>query len=159
VVVIGKGLGNGYPVSAVAMTGAIADQLENSAFHYAQSHQNDPLGCAIAKEVITIFQEDGLVERSNRVGTYFLDELRKLGEQHHLIKEVRGRGLMIVLELEGNDEQFSVVSLYRALLARGFLVGYTPAANLLRFYPALTIDQADIAQLLEHLDHILEELL
>ena len=88
-----------------------------------------------------------------------MDELKKLGERHHLIKEVRGRGLMIGLELEANDERFSVASLYRDLLARRFLVGYTPAANLLRFYPALTIDKKDIAQLVENLDHILEELL
>jgi acetylornithine aminotransferase len=158
VVAIGKGLGNGYPVSAVAMTDGVADKIENSDFRYAQSHQNDPLGCAVAREVITIFQEDGLVERSNRVGTYFLHELRKLGERHRLIKEVRGRGLMIVLELEANDERFSVASLYRDLLARRFLIGYTPAANLLRFYPALTIDEEDIAQLVENLNHILEEL-
>jgi acetylornithine/N-succinyldiaminopimelate aminotransferase len=158
VVAVGKGLGNGYPVSAVAMTGVIADRLENSAFRYVQSHQNDALGCAIAREVITIFQEDGLVERSKRLGTYFLDELKKLGERHHLIKEVRGRGLMIVLEIEGNDEPFSVTSIYHALLTRGFLVGCTPTANLLRFYPALVMDQEDIAQLLENLDQILEDL-
>ena len=63
---------------------------------------------------------------------------------------------MIALEFEGSDERFSVTSVYRGLLKRGFIVGYNPAANLLRFYPALTIGEEDIAQLLENLDHILE---
>jgi len=49
IVCLGKGLGNGYPVSAVAMGQSIAEKSENSGFRYAQSHQNDPLGCAVAK--------------------------------------------------------------------------------------------------------------
>jgi len=156
VIAMGKGLGNGYPVSAVVMTRGIADRLENSGFRYAQSHQDDPLGCAIAREVITVIREEGLVERSDRVGTRFLRELEHLGERHDIVKEARGRGLMIALEFEDSDERFSVTSVYRELLKRGFIVGYNPAANLLRFYPALTIGEEDIAQLLENLDHILE---
>jgi len=159
VIALGKGLGNGYPVSAVVMIHDIADRLENSAFRYAQSHQNDPLGCAIAKQVVTVIREDELVERSNRVGTRFLHELGHLGERHDIVREVRGRGLMIAMEFEGNYEHFSVTSVYRELLERGFLVGYNPAANLLRFYPALTIGEEDITQLLENLDHILESAL
>jgi len=158
IIALGKGLGNGYPVSAVVMTHDIADRLDNSAFRYAQSHQNDPLGCAIAKEVVTVIGEDGLVERSNRVGTYFLHELEHLEKRHDIVKEVRGRGFMIAMEFESNDEHFSLTSVYHELLERGFLVGYKPAANLLRFYPALTIREEDIAQLLENLDHILEVL-
>ncbi|NIO67796.1 MAG: aminotransferase class III-fold pyridoxal phosphate-dependent enzyme, partial [Anaerolineae bacterium] len=158
IVALGKGLGNGYPVSAVVMTHDIADSLDNSAFRYVQSHQNDPLGCAIAKEVVTVILEDRLVERSNRVGKYFLHELEHLEERHDIVKEVRGRGLMIAMEFESNDEHFSLASVYHELLERGFLVGYKPATNLLRFYPALTIREKDIAQLLENLDHVLEAL-
>lgn len=158
IVAIGKGLGNGYPVSAVVMTHDIADTLENSGFRYVQSHQNDPLGCAIAKEVVTVLREEGLVERSNRVGVHFRQELEHLAERHDIVKEARGRGLMIGMELEGNNEHLSVTSVYRGLLERGFLVGYSPVANFLRFYPPLTIGEEDIAQLLENLDHILEVL-
>jgi acetylornithine aminotransferase len=63
-VALGKGLGNGYPVSAVAMQQKIAHELEGKAFKYAQSHQNDPLGCAVAAEVISIMEQNNLVERS-----------------------------------------------------------------------------------------------
>ncbi len=65
---------------------------------------------------------------------------------------------MIAMEFESNDEHFSLASVYHELLERGFLVGYKPATNLLRFYPALTIREKDIAQLLENLDHVLEAL-
>ncbi len=155
IVALGKGLGNGYPVSAVAMTGEIADRLEDSGFHYAQSHQNDPMGCAVAKEVITVIQEEGLVERSNRVGAHFLQELGRLEERHDVVKQVRGRGLMIAIEFQDDDDHFSLNSVYHELLKSGFIVGYKPTANLLRFYPPLTIKENDVAQLLEALDNIL----
>jgi acetylornithine aminotransferase len=156
VVAVGKGLGNGYPVSAIAMSHDVADRLENSAFRYVQSHQNDPLGCAVASQVLTVIRDDGLIERSERIGTHFLHELRHLGEQRDVVKEVRGRGLMIAMEFEGHDKGFSAASAYRKLLEGGFIVGYNPAANLLRFYPPLIIGEEDVTQLLESLEHVIK---
>jgi acetylornithine aminotransferase len=156
IVALGKGLGNGYPVSAVAMTREVAERLEDSPFHYAQSHQNDPLACAIAKEVIAVVREEGLVERSDRVGARFLRKLERVGQRHGVVKEVRGRGLMMAMEFGSHDGGFSLDSLYRELMERGFLVGYKPVANLLRFYPALIIGEGDIAPFLENLDRVLE---
>ena len=95
-----------------------------------------------------------MIERSDRVGTRFLHELRRLGERYDSVKEVRGRGLMMVMEFE-DDEHFSLDSVYHGLLERGFIVGYKPTANLLRFYPPLTIGKDDVARLLENLDHVL----
>jgi acetylornithine/N-succinyldiaminopimelate aminotransferase len=156
IVSIGKGLGNGYPVSAIAMKRNIAEKLENSGFHYVQSHQNDPLGCAIAKEVIATFREGNWVERGNVVGTYFLDGLKQLEEKYDIVKEARGRGMLLALEFHPH-ERFSAETAYHALLERGFLVGYSPAGNILRFDPALTISKDDIVLLLKNLDHILKE--
>jgi acetylornithine/N-succinyldiaminopimelate aminotransferase len=155
VVALGKGLGNGYPVSAVAMTRDVAARLADSGFHYAQSHQNDPLGCAVAREVVAVIREQGLVERSERVGAHFLQELGHLAERHGAVEEVRGRGLMIAMELEGGDGGPSVLSVYRELLERGFIVGCKPGANLLRFYPPLIIGEEDIGGLVESLDSVL----
>lgn len=155
IVAVGKGLGNGYPVSATALSRDVALALEGDGLRYAQSHQNDPLGCAVAQEVLAVMREEALVERSCRMGAAFLAALNELGQRHALIKEARGRGLMIVLEFWPAGEELSVTSLYRRLLERGFLVGYTPAANLLRFYPALTIDEDDITRLVAALDEIL----
>ena len=157
IVALGKGLGNGYPVSAVTLTSDVARRLEDSSFHYAQSHQNDPLGCAVAREVITVLREDALVERSARVGTYLLQELQRLRERHDVVKDVRGRGLMIALEFRDDDKVSFATLTYRRLLEHGFLVGCKPAFNTLRFYPPLTIGKDDIARLLEELDRFLEQ--
>lgn len=150
-VALGKGLGNGYPVSAVAMRRSIGVDLEASGFHYAQSHQNDPLGCAVAKEVLAILRDERLVERSARVGAWFLHELEALAARHDAVRQVRGRGLMLVMEFEP-DSRPSVVDVDRALLGRGFLVGCKPQANLLRFYPPLVIEEEEIRSLLAALD-------
>ena len=157
IVSLGKGLGNGYPVSAVAMRADVAEDLENSAFHYAQSHQNDPLGCAVAKEVITVFREGNWVEKGNELGNYFLNELGRLAYKHAVIKEARGRGMLLGLEFRPHD-RITAASMYRALLEKGFLVGYYyPVGNILRFDPSLTIEKENILRLIECLDQILEQ--
>lgn len=155
-VALGKGLGNGYPVSAVAMRPAIADALLSSGFHYAQSHQNDPMACAVATTVLEVLREEGWVERSRTLGKRFLGRLRELADRHPAsITEVRGRGLMAVLELSAETERDPVTPVFERLLKQGILVGCKPAARLLRFYPPLTIAEDEIERLLAALDEIL----
>lgn len=154
IVSLGKGLGNGYPVSAVAMNQEIAHKVEASGFRYAQSHQNDPLGCAVAREVIAALREGNWIERGNVVGAEFLQALKQLAAKHALVKEARGRGMLLGLELHPR-ENFSVTTAYRALLDNGYLVGYYPAGNMLRLTPALTIETQDITRFVECLDGIL----
>jgi acetylornithine/N-succinyldiaminopimelate aminotransferase len=155
IVAVGKGLGNGYPVSVVAMEPEVAAKLEASGLYYAQSHQNDPLGCAVAKEVIAVFREENWVERGSALGAYFLEGLKRLEEKHELVKEARGRGMLLGLELHPH-EVFSARVAYHMLVEQGFLVGYSPAGNILRFDPALTIEKDDITQLLSCMDGLLE---
>jgi acetylornithine/N-succinyldiaminopimelate aminotransferase len=155
IVALGKGLGNGYPVSAVAMRGDIGNRLEQGGLQYAQSHQNDPLGCAVVKEVIATLREEKWIERGNAVGAHFLEGLQHLAARHSVVKEARGRGMLLGLELYPSD-RLTVQAVYRSLQEEGFLVGYYPAGNLLRFDPALTIDRKDINQLLDCLDSILQ---
>jgi acetylornithine/N-succinyldiaminopimelate aminotransferase len=153
-IALGKGLGNGYPVSAVAMRHTIGKALEAGGFHYAQSHQNDPMGCAVAKEVLAILRDERLVERSADVGKWFLQELESLAARHDLVRQVRGRGLMLALELYP-DSRPALRDIYHHLLDRGFLVGCKPAASLLRFYPPFVIGEDEIRGLLAALDLVL----
>ena len=69
-IAIGKGIGNGYPVSVAAINQATIKELENKHFKYMQSHQNDPLGAAVTHEVIQIIKEDKLLENSARKRKY-----------------------------------------------------------------------------------------
>ncbi|RLC64518.1 MAG: hypothetical protein DRI48_07595 [Chloroflexi bacterium] len=137
------------------MKRSIAEQLESSGFRYVQSHQNDPLGCSVAREVIAILSQENWVERGNVMGEYFLEGLKQLEEKHDVVKEARGRGMLLGLELQPQGS-LSVQSVYEALLEYGFLVGYYSAGNVLRFDPALTVEKEDVASLLESLDRILE---
>ena len=154
IVAVGKGLGNGYPVSAVALRLEVAEKLEQSGFHYAQSHMNDPLGCAVVRAVIKLFHEGQWVEKGNAVGQFFLDALKRLEQKYTLVKEARGRGMLLGLELHPH-KNLSAASAYRALLVKGFLVGYYPAGNLLRFDPPLTMEYDSVLRLVEGLDAIL----
>lgn len=154
IVTLGKGLGNGYPVSGVAFSRTVAEIVERTRLRYAQSHQNDPLGCAVAKEVIRVMQEDGLVERGAEVGRFFLDGLSRLADQHPGVKEARGRGMLLALEFEPGG-RYPVDQAFHDLLAEGFLVGYYPAGNILRFDPALTMEMESIQALLACLDSLL----
>lgn len=157
IIAIGKGLGNGYPVSVVVMTNNIADQLEKDGFRYAQSHQNDPLGCAVANEVISVLKEEGLIDRSKKIGTYFLHELDSLKDKYELIKEVRGKGLMIAVEFINSNNYFSLPKLFQELWNSGFIIGFKPAANIIRFFPPLIISEEKIKKFLGKFETLLSE--
>ena len=112
-------MGNGYPVSAVAMTLDCAEKLERSGFHYAQSHQNDPLGCAVAREVIAVLREENWVERGDAIGAYFLDGLKELQKKYDVIKDVRGRGMLLAVAFHPH-KIISADWVFHELLERDF---------------------------------------
>jgi len=151
IVSIGKGLGNGYPVSSVAITGEVADLFDKSPFRYAQSHQNDPLGCAVGLEVINVFDDEGLILKGFQKGLYFKDALIELQAKHKdIIKEVRARGLMIALEFNAD---VSAENIYLQLIDHGLLVGCKE--NVLRFMPPMIIEEFQIDKLVNTIDEII----
>lgn len=130
-VAMGKGIGNGYPVSVAAMNRATVDELEAKPFHYAQSHQNDPLGAAVVKEVIDVIEEHDLIADAARKGELFLRQLRGVVDGA-IALAVRGRGLMFAVNLV--DEK-ATDEIHSRLTANGFLVGNRSTA--LRIDPPL----------------------
>jgi acetylornithine/N-succinyldiaminopimelate aminotransferase len=158
IIAFGKGLGNGYPVSAVAMKKEIATELENNKFRYVQSHQNDPLGCAVASEVIRIIREGDLVTRSHKLGSQLTNLLTELQNRFPFIKEVRSRGLMIGMEFSKPQNDFNVELVFNEMLKRGFVIGYNPDADLIRFLPPLTIEEGEIEAVAKNLNIVLEKL-
>jgi len=156
IVSFGKGIGNGHPVSVIALTKSIADKAEKSDFRYAQSHQDDPLGCAVVNEVIDVIKSNGYIERSAQMGLILENELKSLLEKHKCIKEVRGIGLMYVMEFWRNDN-LPLEKIHQELFDMGYIVGVTvtPAVNLLRFYPPLTIEESHIRGITKAIDSIL----
>jgi len=80
-------------------------------------------------------REEGLVERSAEIGEFISQKLEKLATRHGMVREIRGRGLMQAAEFEADKKGFALRDVFDKLLVRGFLVGYKPAGNLLRFLP------------------------
>jgi acetylornithine aminotransferase len=113
--------------------------MNRTEFRYAQSHQNDPLGAAVVEKVIEVINDEKLIQRSDDYGNYFLDKIEKIKDSSNIIKEVRGRGLMIAIELNTNAE-----TVQKELLKRKFIVAKRFGQETLRLDPALTIKENDI---------------
>ena len=150
-VAIGKGLGNGYPVSALAINRETAGDLEQGTFKYVQSHQNDPLGAAVAREVITVLATDGLISRAAIFGEKFLQELQTLTNSKH-ITEVRGRGLMFAVDFA---ERAVGDRTYDQLLEMGYIV--CNRGGMFRIDPPLMIEEADFIGFVEEFRGLLAE--
>jgi acetylornithine/N-succinyldiaminopimelate aminotransferase len=151
IVSVGKGLGNGYPVSCVTISKEVSGLFDMAPFRYAQSHQNDPLGCAVGLAVINTFDEEGIIQQSFEKGKYFEIRLLEL-QSHHKdkIKEVRARGLMLALELA---PEIKAEDIYLQLIDKGYLVGQKE--NVLRFMPPFIMEEGLMIQLINTLDNLL----
>jgi acetylornithine/N-succinyldiaminopimelate aminotransferase len=149
-VALGKGLGNGYPVSALAVSEKAARALEDKSFYYQQSHQNDALGCRVALEVIQALSSQDLINRSAVLGKKLGGMLKNLSLEYELIKEIRGKGLMISIEFKGAGDQ-PAAQIHDQLFNRGYLVSLRRGHNTLRIDPPLNIDE-------KHLDNFIAEL-
>jgi acetylornithine aminotransferase len=151
IVSVGKGLGNGYPISGVSITSETTYLFDKFPFRYAQSHQNDPLGCAVGLEVIKVFDDFELIDKCSKIGKYFNDQLLILQSKHkNHIKEIRARGLMIALEF---DSKINAENVYLQLIDNGLLVGQKE--NVLRFMPPLIIKESHIDKLISTIDKII----
>lgn len=158
ILVISKTGGNGYPIGAVVVSDAIAKALEAQGFSHLSSHQNDPLAAAAVLAVIDTIEQEGLVEHSRATGDYFMAGLRSLQQKHPLVREVRGRGLMIGLELnaDAGADKSPGVALAVTLLCeeRKVHLTFTYHEPVLRFIPPLVISRGEIDQALAVLDEV-----
>lgn len=136
-IAIGKGIGNGYPVSVAAIHKNTIKQLGINPFKYSQSHQNDPLGAAIVRQVIQEIKDTDLIIKAKDKGAVFLEMLKSLVDNKFILK-ARARGLMFALDLA--DENIGN-EIFRELLKRGYIVCNRGA--LFRIDPPLIIDEAE----------------
>jgi ornithine--oxo-acid transaminase len=151
VLIVGKALGGGvYPVSA-----AIADSEYMDVFQpgdHGSTFGGNPLGAAVGRASLRVILDEGLVERSDRLGTWFMDRLREIDSPH--VEEVRGKGLMIgvvIKESSGTARPYC-----EALQARGILAKETHG-QVIRFAPPLVIDQETLEAALEDIRDVLLE--
>jgi acetylornithine aminotransferase len=157
IVAIGKGIGNGYPVSAVLVSGLVYKAIEDSTFGISQSHQNDPLGAAIALAVINEIECRKLVECSAVNGAYLLQKLESLRKAHGCISEVRGRGLMVSITFESVTEN-DLKDVFLKLLDAGYIIVKRPNLNVFRIDPPLIIEKAHIDSFIDDFSQILGQI-
>ncbi len=152
--VLGKALGGGLPVAAVATSEEVEARCDARLVH-VQSHQNDPLSAAVATAVIRILTEEKLVERSARLGQELLAGLGEVASRQPAIREVRGRGLLAGVELQ--PELTRVGARITAELGEeGFLVNYQPARRCIRLLPPFVIESAELGRFVAAFEAALE---
>ena len=138
IMVIGKSLGGGcYCISAVLSTAEIMGLFKPG--DHGSTFGGNPLACAVARESLRVIQDEHLVENAAEKGAYFLEKLRTIKSKH--IKEIRGRGLLIGLELypeAGGARRFC-----EELMTEGLLCKETHE-NVIRFAPPLTITKKEL---------------
>jgi ornithine--oxo-acid transaminase len=146
ITVVGKALSGGfYPVSAV-----LADEEILGLFgpgDHGSTFGGNPLGAAVGQAAMDVIRDEGLVDRSADLGAYFKGRLQRV-ESHH-IKEVRGKGLLIGVELHVPARRFA-----EALRTRGILCKETHG-TVLRFAPPLIITKQEIDWAMSHIEPVL----
>lgn len=152
IVTMAKGLGGGVPIGAMLTTDKIAESFPPGS--HASTFGGNPLACAAAAATVETILEDGiLLENSRRLGEYMMDGLRGLKDTYPFIKDVRGKGLLIGLELIDIDGR----KIVEACMEEGFLINCTADNRVLRFIPPLIISKEEIDALLEALDRIFKK--
>jgi ornithine--oxo-acid transaminase len=149
IVAIGKALAGGfYPVSAV-----LADQPVMGLFRpgeHGSTFGGNPLGCAVARASLEVIRDEKLIENASLMGEYLLEQLAEINSPH--IKEVRGKGLLIGVELKessGGARRFC-----EALQTQNILAKETHE-NVIRFAPPLIIDRETIDWALPRIREVL----
>ncbi|MFW9882218.1 MAG: aspartate aminotransferase family protein [Candidatus Thorarchaeota archaeon] len=155
VVVLGKALGNGYPVSAVVTKSDFESKLSPSELYYAQSHQLDPLGAAVVKSVVRTFGEEKIVEKSQKR----IQNLSKIiySLKHSFIKEIRTYGMIFGIQIQpyngmGSDE--IILKIKNKLLEVGVITGYSTSREYIRFLPPLNIQDNEVDYLKDKLINV-----
>ncbi len=168
IMTMAKGISSGYvPLGATAVTAAVFDVFKgdpaaNVQFNQLSTYGGHPVACAVALANLAILEDDGLVENSARVGASLLAGLRELAAEHPIVGDVRGKGLLIGVELAvpGTTEPLAaehVNGVMRETQARGVLLGKNSSTvrrleSVLTFAPPLVLTQAEVEKIVAALD-------
>jgi acetylornithine/N-succinyldiaminopimelate aminotransferase len=149
VTTMAKPLGGGIPIGAMLCTEEAARAL--SAGMHGTTFGGGPLACAVAIAVIDTMRRDNLLEHIRQTGKYFLERLQSLAAAHSAIVKVRGKGLMLGMELSSADLAKQVAA---QMLERHIIINRT-SETVLRFLPPYILERRHIDQAVQALDEIL----
>ena len=144
---LAKGIAGGVPMGATLTRPDILASMSKG--EHSSTFGGNPISCAAGTATLKALTEDGLIENSEKMGKIFREGLEKLKEKHTMIREIRGKGLMIGIELK-----FEVRDILMGLIEKGVLMLYS-GRNILRILPPLVISEEDVTKVLDSLDSIL----
>ena len=146
---LAKGIAGGVPMGVTLVRPDILASMNKG--EHSSTFGGNPLSCAAGIASLKALTEDGLIENSEKMGKIFREGLEKLKEKHTMIREIRGKGLMIGIEMK-----FEIKDILMELIKEGILMLYS-GRNILRILPPLVISEDDITKVLHVLDSILTE--
>jgi acetylornithine/LysW-gamma-L-lysine aminotransferase len=147
VVCVAKGIAGGFPMGLTITRPEIMESMKIG--EHSSTFAGNPLGCAAASASIDALVLDGLIQNSADTGHYFKDLLVQLKEKHKIVREVRGLGLMLGLEL-----RFDVRNILMDGISNGILMLYS-GRNIIRLLPPLLIDRELVSKFVATLDKLL----
>jgi len=150
IVTMAKALGNGLPIGAMLSTEELSGAFGPGS--HATTFGGTPLVTAVSRAVVKSILEDGWIDHCKEVGDYFKEKLQQLAQKYDMIKEVRGLGLIIGVELDTPG-----APIVDACLKDGFLINCAQE-KVLRFVPPLIVSENEIDLLIESLDKTFSEL-
>ena len=145
VLTLGKGLGNGFPVTAMCVSDRFKDEVEK--ISASTSYGGNPMACAAALASLEVIEDENLVERSAHLGDILMARMEQMKAAHPLIGDVRGKGCLLAIELvkdRATKEEATAEGtlVYQKAFAKG--LAWIPAGNVLRLSPPLIMDD-DVA--------------
>ncbi len=142
IIVLGKGVAGGFPISAFAVKEEHGWALDRSSA--STTYGGNPMACAAAYATLEVIEGENLLENVNAVGSSMMDKLEKMKDSHKIIGDVRGKGLLLAIDLvkdKDSNEPFIEAGkmVYEEVFKRG--VAWIPAGNILRLAPPLIMTQ------------------
>lgn len=148
VMCLAKGIAGGIPMGATLVKPEIIGAMSKG--EHSSTFGGNPISCAAGSATLDALTQDGLIENSAAIGTVFVNGLAELKQKHpRMIRDIRGRGLMIGVELK-----FEVKGILDRLIDMGILMLYS-GRNILRILPPLVISKEQASKVLEALDEAL----
>lgn len=156
ILTVSKTLGGGVPLGATITSAEIEDRAHGNGFMHLTTHVSDPMPAAAGIAVLDVIAEENLVTRAQLMGAYLFEQLHKLQERHEEIGDVRGRGLLVGVELVTDHDTREPASALGAAvtgeclrlgLSMNIVKGNGSQTNCLRMAPPLSItrDEIDVA--------------
>jgi 4-aminobutyrate aminotransferase-like enzyme len=155
---VGKGLSGGFPISAAIGTDEVMSGWKDTAGEaiHTSTFLGNPVGCAMALASIQIL-ENGLLDNVNDMGNYFKNSLCELQKKFSVIRDIRGRGLMLGVEFKHTDKHFTL-KLSKQLLQRGIIcLPCGLEGNVLSFTPPYTVQTYHVDFVKNQLCELLEK--